>query len=258
MKFIIGFKYLLFFKISNRHKKINHVSLSDVAQFTIKEPDVFPVVYKVTDRESLYKNAKSHDEFTPKQYMGFTLVTEEIRKYKNKLYRPLRFTTGAAVSTAFIKPDDFLDERAWRLKELLDRTNWSEANKINSLENPAGFIGSDSCVHVGCSKKALFIAARKWFNQFLIFDNKVWEEIDPPCYSYNTFGLGHNHGGTAIFINYLNVNKIHGSQRKFYAKPEDREKFIQKVLKVAKNRCDTKDYKSIENLDLNIEIIRNS
>jgi hypothetical protein len=258
MKFSIEFKYLLFFKLSNRHKKLNHVSLSDVAQFNIKEPDDFPVVYKVTDRESLYKNAKSHNEFTPKQYMGFTLVTEEIRKFKNKLFRPLRFTTGAAVSTAFIKPDDFLDERVWRLRELLDRTNWSEANKINSVENPAGFIDSDSCVHVGNSKKALLIAARKWFNQFLIFDNKVWEEIDPPCYTYNTFGLGHNHGGTAIFINYLNVNKIHGSQRKFYAKPEDREKFIQKVLKVAKNRCDTKDYKSIENLDLNIEIIHNS
>lgn len=257
MKFSVGFKYLLFFKLSNRHKKVNHVPLSDFAQFTIREPDDFTVAYKVTDRKSMYKNAKSHDDFNKKKYLGYNLFTEEIRKFKNKLYRPIRFTCGAAVSTAFVKPDEFLDERVWRLRELLDRTNQYEANKINSLENTTGFIDVYSYIHLGNSKKALISTARKWFNQFLIFDNKVWEETEPPCYTYNTFGLGNNHGGTAIFINYLNINKIHGENKKFYSKPENREKFIDHVLNVAKSRGDSKDYKSIENLELNIEIIHN-
>lgn len=257
MKFSVGFKYLLFFKLSNRHKKVNHVPLSDFAQFTIREPDVFPVAYKVTDRKSMYKNAKSHDDFSKKKYLGYNLFTEEIRKFKNKLYRPIRFTWGAAVSTAFVKPDEFLDEHVWQLRNLLDMINQHEAKKINSVDNTSGFIDVYSYIHLGNSKKALTRAARKWFNQFLIFDNKVWEETEPPCYTYNTFGLGCNHGGTAIFIEYTNINKIHGSQKKFYSKPENREKFIDHVLNVAKSRGDTKDYKSIENLELNIEIVNN-
>lgn len=36
--------------------------------------------------------------------------------------------------------------------------------------------------------------------EYIIIDNLVWTECGEPMYEINTFGLGHNHGGTGMFV----------------------------------------------------------
>ena len=40
-------------------------------------------------------------------------------------------------------------------------------------------------------------------DSYMFFQNKIWEECGEPRYVVNTFGLGHNHGGTGMFIEYF-------------------------------------------------------
>lgn len=254
----IELPYSIFFKLSNRHKKVNHKNtFTSPLALDFKIPDQFPLVYKVTDSVSIYKNASKFEHFkNNKRFVGFKPLTEEIRKFNNKYYKPLRYCNGAAVSTLFLKPKDF-----WEYYKN-DANYIAEAVSKKSVDDNHSTV-LDSYIswkHITLSdnRKEVIKAVKNWFKQFLFFNGKIWVETDPPCYTYNTFGLGCNHGGTAIFIEYTNINKIHGSQKKFYAKPEDREKFIQKVLKVAQDRGDTKYIDSIKNLEDNIEIIHNT
>ena len=254
----IELPYSIFFKLSNRHKKVNHKNtFTTPLGLDFKIPDKFPLVYKVTDSVSIYKNATKYEHFrNEKLFVGFKPLTEEIRKFKNKYYKPIRYSYGAAVSTLFLKPKDFWDV----YKHDANCIAKAVSNNLVVDNHSTKLDSYISWKHITLSDnhKEVIKAVKNWFKQFIYFDGKIWVETDPPCYTYNTFGLGHNHGGTAIFIEYTNINKIHGSQRKFYAKPEDREKFIQKVLKVAQDRGDTKDFDSIKNLKDNIEIIHNS
>lgn len=42
---------------------------------------------------------------------------------------------------------------------------------------------------------------RLW--KYLVIDGKVWETMGEPYYSVNTYGMGHNHGGTGLSLNFL-------------------------------------------------------
>lgn len=51
------------------------------------------------------------------------------------------------------------------------------------------------------SDEAFYDAAAEHYRQFLIIDGIVWVEIGEPSYSVDTFGMGHNHGGTGLMVN---------------------------------------------------------
>ena len=84
------------------------------------------------------------------------------------------------------------------------------------------------------NRKAIQEDARR----FLIIDGSVWREIGEPRYCINTFGLGHNHGGTSLSVdNYYNSNI--GKSRYFSAL--DGDLAVQKANEIAAGRGDTND-----------------
>lgn len=50
----------------------------------------------------------------------------------------------------------------------------------------------------GLSRDDALAALRDWAESFLVVDGVVWQQVGEPRYVVMTFGLGHNHGGTAL------------------------------------------------------------
>ncbi len=91
---------------------------------------------------------------------------------------------------------------------------------------------------------------RRSASGYLLIAGKVYEEIGEPRYVVITFGLGHNHGGTGLFVdNYYNGNIPNTN----YFRATDGDKAVAYADKLAAERGDTK-YIGIHKK--NIEVLR--
>lgn len=74
-------------------------------------------------------------------------------------------------------------------------------------------------------------------DRFVMEDGTVWGVEGEPRYVVQTFGLGHNHGGTAIFLDqHYNGNLA----AKCYFRADQRESAIAEAERIAARRGDTK------------------
>ena len=79
---------------------------------------------------------------------------------------------------------------------------------------------------------------REEAKHYLVIDGMLWEQTGEPRYVVNTFGLGHNHGCTGLFLEeYYNQN-IPASN---YFSALDGDKAVAYANKVAERRGDTND-----------------
>ncbi|PXV66834.1 hypothetical protein CLV62_10495 [Dysgonomonas alginatilytica] len=79
-------------------------------------------------------------------------------------------------------------------------------------------------------------------NNYLIIGKHTYTTVGEPRYVVNTFGLGHNHGGTAMFVeNWYNSNISNTS----YFPADKRKEAIQYGKMVAKRRGDTEYVRAI-------------
>ena len=86
---------------------------------------------------------------------------------------------------------------------------------------------------------------REEAKRYLLIDGAVWGESGEPRYVVNTFGLGHNHGGTGLFVDeYYNPN-IAASN---YFSALDGDKAVAYANKVAERRGDTNDVGKFEKM----------
>lgn len=88
------------------------------------------------------------------------------------------------------------------------------------------------------SREAVIRRVKEDIKTYILVDNELYSQTSEPRYVVNTFGLGHNHGGTAMFCEYgynPNIRKdnyfsaLEGGQAVDYAN------------KIAANRGDTED-----------------
>ena len=84
--------------------------------------------------------------------------------------------------------------------------------------------------------------AQAMADEYLIMNGEVWEKCGEPRYVIQTFGLGHNHGGTAGFIEHFYNGNI-GKDNYFNAKC--RESAVAYGQKVARRRGDTESVNRI-------------
>jgi len=249
------YSYISIFRRSNRHRRNLHQIYTRSFEFDCRQLDEkeFEKVYVVRDYASVYKDAKSFEDFTDSSKGKFRLVDTPIRKYKGKLYRPVMYSHGSAVSTLYMNSKDIVtDEIEWRIRNQVSDIN-SEVQRLFKSEVDIETLGS---VAVTSTMLKAREAAQKVVDQFVFFDNIWWVETDTPVYHYNTFGLGNNHGGTGFFIGFVDIKSLDKHDRKFYFTPEQREKAIQTVIKVAAGRGDTNDVKRFQYIPENIIICK--
>lgn len=241
-KMTITFHFTQFYLPTKRHRNPRRRDMVTTKEVIVKELEdaEFPVAFLVKDHASLYKDAKDYEAFTDDKYLGYKIFTEEIRTFGGKLYRPIRVTHGTAISTSFEDPWDSarrtLNQAGERFK-----CEWD-----NAQFDPEKSIIQDDYRQE--AEKELDEAAEG----IIIFDNIRWIECSEPMYQYQTFGLGHNHGGTGFFISW-NYNPNISKKRYFNAL--ERDKAIEAAVKTAEGRGDTESVDSIKNTRQEIMVL---
>lgn len=250
-----NYSFISVFRRSNRHRRNLHQIFTRSFEFDCRQlvEKEFKKVYVVRDYASVYKDAKTPEDFSDSSKGKFRLVNTPIRKYKGKLYRPVMYSNGSAVSTLFMESKDVVtSEIEWRIRSNVTDINIEYQRLFNSVED-IETLGSVAVTNTMLKARE---AAQKVVDQFVFFNNVWWIETYPPVYTYNTFGLGHNHGGTGFFIGYVDIKSLDKYARKFYFTPKQREKAIQTVIKVATERGDTDDVKRFQHIPENIFICK--
>lgn len=201
----------------------------------IKEGEKFPTAFVVHDYFSVY-DGNTWDEYlknrTENDHSGdYRMMDIEIRTYNGKLYQARRFNYGSAIGTGFCPVEDVVTDMRrfakntvsndFRMPEYSEREQFSEKS-IALLDDRENRI---SCI-------------RKKADDFLIFNGKIWEECSEPMYVVMTFGLGHNHGGTGMFIEYDYNSNI---SAKNYFNALQRIEAIAYANMIAEKRGDTND-----------------
>lgn len=210
---------------TKRHRNLRERYVKNSLDVEIKElkEEEFPIAFIVHDYKSVYENAKSYNDFDGNG--EFKVFAEEIRSYDGKLYKPVRITHGAAISTNFESFDYIKQEIEDYEQYWIDKGNFTECSiiKESNLEE--------------CKGKILSKA-----EEYVIFDGKVWYVCGEPMYEIVTFGLGHNHGGTGFFIKYDYNSNICKNN---YFNALEREKAVAYGKQVALNRGDTYSVKDM-------------
>ncbi len=96
---------------------------------------------------------------------------------------------------------------------------------------------------VDTSREAVIKMARNGMKGYILVDGELFEKCAEPRYVINTFGLGHNHGGTGMFCEYYYNHNI--SKDNYFSALEG-EQAVAYANIIAANRGDTKDIGKFE------------
>lgn len=91
---------------------------------------------------------------------------------------------------------------------------------------------------------------QEFVDSHVIIGGEVYRQSNEPRYVINTFGLGHNHGGTSMFIEYHYNENI---RKENYFNALQREEAIAYANEVAARRGDTDDIGKFG--DINIQVL---
>ena len=91
-----------------------------------------------------------------------------------------------------------------------------------------------------CTKKY-----RQEAERYMVVDGELWQLTGEPRYVINTFGLGHNHGGTGLFVeSYYNEN----ISRERYFSALDGDRAVAEANRIAERRGDTESVGRFEKM----------
>jgi len=119
-----------------------------------------------------------------------------------------------------------LDRGEYSLKSLIEH--------IEGYERWGGWHSNDSEL----TRDVVMQDLQEFLNSHIVIDGKVYVESPEPRYVVNTFGLGHNHGGTSMFIEHFYNENI---SKNNYFNALQREEAISYANAVAKRRGDSND-----------------
>jgi len=207
MKISAKIKYYEKYQPTKRHriprlrekKEIIEVELREIKKENLR------LALVVTDYKS-YIDEKGVNRFGP--------VNIEYYAIDQKLFVQKRDTHGA------------LDRGEYSLKSLIEH--------IEGYEKWGGWHSNDSEL----TRDVVTQDLQEFLNSHIVIAGKVYVESPEPRYVVNTFGLGHNHGGTCMFIEHFYNENI---SKNNYFNALQREEAISYANAVAKRRGDSND-----------------
>lgn len=220
MKFTVEYDYTQNFLPTKRHRNLRIRKMHGKVDVKVKEltETEFPVAFIVHELQDVYEGMKSYDDY--ENCKGeYKMFAEEIRTYKGELRTPVRITHGAAISTLFRDYTYILENIEYLLR------NKSGLNKFDNYpytDNADEF--TEQSIIINDNKKEVEKYIKNHIKSYIYFDGKFWSVCNEPMYMVNTFGLGHNHGGTVMpEMVKANPKKEHGKGNSFL---NDMEKVI--------------------------------
>lgn len=151
MLFNIEFWYKEQYLPTKRHRLLRERYIKSNVNVDIKElsEKEFPLAFIVHDYQSVYENAKSYEDFGGNG--EYRMFSEEIRTYDGKLFKPVRITHGAAISTNFESLD-------YIKQNLQDHAPYWEGGKDFTEKSIVKGNTGDEC------KQVIFSKAKKIFD----------------------------------------------------------------------------------------------
>ena len=227
MKINVDYYYIQEYLPTSRHRKIRHREAKNTIEVEIKELSTkeFPVAFVVHDYQSVQENMKSYEDYDGDK-CEYRMTEELIRTYNGKLYKPVRITHGAAISTLF-ESSDYVKENLERHFQYF----WNTGEDF-----------SDRSIIIRDNLEERKTELIKCANNYIYCNYAFWVECGEPRYVINTFGLGHNHGGTGLFIEWHYNPNI---PNRNYFNALERDAAIAYGKSIAARRGDTDSIKSI-------------
>lgn len=194
-----------------------------------------PIAAVVHDMKSVYEGATTTADFEGNG--EYKMFAEPCRVHNGKFYKFCRASYGAAISTAQTELKYVIAD----IKSDLYRYSLYEKENLFS----------DKSVYISDNLSEIVDNMQARANKYISLDGELWKECGEPRYVVNTFGLGHNHGGTAMFIEEFYNSNI---SSKNYFNAVDRDKAITYAKETAIARGDTDSVKRIGKME-NIEVL---
>lgn len=194
-----------------------------------------PIAAVVHDMKSVYEGATTTADFEGNG--EYKMFAEPYRVHNGKFYKFCRASYGAAISTAQTELKYVIAD----IKSDLYRYSLYEKENLFS----------DKSVYISDNLSETLNSMQARANKYISLDGELWKECGEPRYVVNTFGLGHNHGGTAMFIEEFYNSNI---SSKNYFNAVDRDKAITYAKETAIARGDTDSVKRIGKME-NIEVL---
>lgn len=194
-----------------------------------------PIAAVVHDMKSVYEGATTTADFEGNG--EYKMFAEPYRVHNGKFYKFCRASYGAAISTAQTELKYVIAD----IKSDLYRYSLYEKENLFS----------DKSVYISDNLSEIVDNMQTRANKYISLDGELWKECGEPRYVVNTFGLGHNHGGTAMFIEEFYNSNI---SSKNYFNAVDRDKAITYAKETAIARGDTDSVKRIGKME-NIEVL---
>lgn len=194
-----------------------------------------PIAAVVHDMKSVYEGATTTADFEGNG--EYKMFAEPYRVHNGKFYKFCRASYGAAISTAQTELKYVIAD----IKSDLYRYSLYEKENLFS----------DKSVYISDNLSEIVDNMQARANKYISLDGELWKECGEPRYVVNTFGFGHNHGGTAMFIEEFYNSNI---SSKNYFNAVDRDKAITYAKETAIARGDTDSVKRIGKME-NIEVL---
>ena len=194
-----------------------------------------PIAAVVHDMKSVYEGATTTADFEGNG--EYKMFAEPYRVHNGKFYKFCRASYGAAISTAQTELKYVIAD----IKSDLYRYSLYEKENLFS----------DKSVYISDNLSEIVDNMQARANKYISLDGELWKECGEPRYVVNTFGLGHNHSGTAMFIEEFYNSNI---SSKNYFNAVDRDKAITYAKETAIARGDTDSVKRIGKME-NIEVL---
>lgn len=194
-----------------------------------------PIAAVVHDMKSVYEGTTTTADFEGNG--EYKMFAEPYRVHNGKFYKFCRASYGAAISTAQTELKYVIAD----IKSDLYRYSLYEKENLFS----------DKSVYISDNLSEIVDNMQARANKYISLDGELWKECGEPRYVVNTFGLGHNHGGTAMFIEEFYNSNI---SSKNYFNAVDRDKAITYAKETAIARGDTDSVKRIGKME-NIEVL---
>ena len=246
---------------SKRHSVPRYSQTKIKARFNVTRVHIndAKLVYRISDHESLYKNATKIEDFRTGNGVYKRLVTP-IRMFNGRFFKPFKYYYGTAISDKWFSITDFQKDLLIDIYYAVNHVNEQflrhNLHNGNCLQRKIDVNLKDPNIQIlKRSDDEVLKKAQAECDQYIIIGNHVWQQVEQPIYFYTTFGLGHNHGGTGFFVSFIDPNDIPKCNKRFYFMPEQLKEALDTVLKVAADRGDTESVQSIKKCHPTIHIV---
>lgn len=184
------------------------------------------------------------------------VVEVEVPTITQEQARPVfRVTNYDIRQSAFVTTTIYQhDSRLWKVK-LKDSFRCNTPHEPATAEDLQNAFDRYYCYNQNADLDAKEIEAAKAIahaTEYLFINGILYTPCGEPMYSIHTFGLGHNHGGTSLFVEY-DYNPNIPNQNYFNAL--HRAEAIEYAVRVAANRGDTESIPDLHDPKYNIEVL---